>query len=555
MTQGFKAFYLKSVIFAFLFILLASIVTLSLVPPVTKDALIHHLAVPKLYINHGGMVEILFMDFSYYPMNLDLLYIIPLLFNNDIAPKFIHFSFGLLTAFLIFYYLWKRTNALYALFGALFFLSIPIIVKLSITVYVDLGEIFFSFASLLLLFKWINNDFRWRFLLLSGIFCGLTLGTKYNGLVTLALLTLFIPFIYSRYQRGQKSHFIRPAAYVLGFLLAALLVFSPWMIRNYQWKNNPIYPLYNGFFNPPQKKAAPETGKKKAVRMNRGFFTYRSMIYKETGYQIALLPIRVFFQGKDGDPQYFDGKLNPFLLFLPFFAFFRLRDDMESLKREKKIMLAFSVLFFCIALFTSVLRIRYFAPIIPPLVILSVFGLRNLIIIFKKFRNRVIKNSGLLFVVLVIITMFSLNARYIAGQFKLVDPFSYISGKTGRDEYIARFIPEYPALMFINHNLDSDAKLLFVFLGKRGYYCDKDYIFNVGIMRNLIRKAEKPKDIVAGLRKRGITHLLVYYPILERWMNDNFSQEKQELTRNFFRTCTRLLFHENGYGVSVINSH
>ncbi len=57
-----------------LFALIASIVVLSAVPPVSKDELVHHLAVPKLYLKHGGMYEIPFMPFSYYPMNLDLLY-------------------------------------------------------------------------------------------------------------------------------------------------------------------------------------------------------------------------------------------------------------------------------------------------------------------------------------------------------------------------------------------------------------------------------------------------------------------------------------------------
>lgn len=529
-----------------------SVILLSLVPPISKDALVHHLAVPRLYIKHGGMYEIPFMDFSYYPMNLDLLYIIPLCFQNDIAPKFIHFSFGLLTAFLVFHYIRKRTNLLYGLLGALLFLSIPVIVKLSITVYVDLGETFFSFGALVFLFKWMNSDFRFRFLILSGVFCGLALGTKYNGLVTLALITLFIPFIYSRYHRGVRLPFIRPVAYGLGFLLVALLVFSPWMIRNYQWRNNPVYPLYNSFFNPPGKRAAPAESDGKPVRMNRGLFTYRSIIYKETGWQIALLPVRIFFQGRDGDPRYFDGKLNPLLLFLPFFAFFRLRDDPEYLKREKKIMLVFSVLFFCIALFTSVLRIRYIAPIIPPLVILSLFGLKNLVTIFDRHRNRGIKKAGIPFIVLILIAVFSLHAHYITGRFREVDPFSYISGKVGRDEYISRFIPEYPALIYINNTLDPDAKVLFIFLGKRGYYCDREYIFDIGMMHDLIRNAEKPGDMAQGLRNRGITHLLVNYPLFERWMKDNFSSEKQGLTRTFFRTSTRLLFHENGFGLNAL---
>ena len=55
-------------------------------------------------------------------MNLDLLYIIPLYFGNDIVPKYIHFVFALLTAGLIFNYLKIRINTVYALAGALFFL-------------------------------------------------------------------------------------------------------------------------------------------------------------------------------------------------------------------------------------------------------------------------------------------------------------------------------------------------------------------------------------------------------------------------------------------------
>ena len=82
--------------------LVGAVIVLSSVPPVSRDALTHHLAIPKLYLKHGGMYEIPGLVFSYYPMNLDLLYMVPLFFGNDIIPKFIHFAFGVLTAGLIF---------------------------------------------------------------------------------------------------------------------------------------------------------------------------------------------------------------------------------------------------------------------------------------------------------------------------------------------------------------------------------------------------------------------------------------------------------------------
>ena len=114
-----------------------SIGILGSVPPVDRDSLTHHLYVPKLYLKHGGIYEIPAVEFSYYPMNLELLYTAALYFCNDIFPKYIHFAFALLTAWLIFRYLKYRLNTLYALYGVLLFLSIPIIVKLSITAYVD----------------------------------------------------------------------------------------------------------------------------------------------------------------------------------------------------------------------------------------------------------------------------------------------------------------------------------------------------------------------------------------------------------------------------------
>jgi 4-amino-4-deoxy-L-arabinose transferase-like glycosyltransferase len=495
------------------------------------------------------------MEFSYYPMNLDLLYLLPLYFGNDIIPKFIHFVFALLTARFIFIYLKSRINKIYGLLGTILFLSIPVIVKLSTTVYVDLGEIFFSFASLILVLEWVKNKFKLKYLLYSGIMCGLALGTKYNGLVTLLILALFIPFIYSRANRKKRNLLIKSFGNCIIFVFISLLLFSPWMIRNYQWKGNPIYPLYNSIFdsqNEPVHRQEEGNPEKNEIRQNHGFFTYRSVIFGESGVEIALLPLRIFFQGKDGDPQYFDGKLNPVLLIFPFFAFFRLRDDPEHIRREKKMMLAFAVLFFSVAFFTAVLRVRYISPIIPPLVILSMFGIRNLFSFISASKSHVFVRSGKSFIMICLVFFLSLNGIYIFRLYKTVDPIPYTTGEKSRDEYISGFIPEYPVLKYINTNLPEDSRVYFVLLGKRGYYCERDYLFNMGIMNDLIKRAGNPEDIRRGFHNMGITHLLVNYALFERWMADNFSEEKQTLTKDFFQKHLEPNFFYNGFGVTAL---
>jgi len=537
-------YLLVIVLSGLVFLLICSIIVLATVPPVSRDALTYHLAIPKLYLKHGGVYEIPFMPHSYFPMNLELLYLIPLYFGNDIIPKYIHFVFALLTAFLIFSYLWKRINLHYGLLGVIFFLSIPVIAKLSITVYVDLGLMFFSTASLLLLLRWIQDGFPLKFLILSASFCGLALGTKYNGLITLFLLTLFVPFLYSRYTQGKKPGFLKAAGCGILFLSVALLFFSPWMIRNHLWTNNPIYPLYEHWLNPENA----------IYRQAVDFLTYRSLVYHETWWQMALLPVRVFFQGQDGNPQYFDGRLNPFLLLLPFIAFYRIGRDPKVIRNEKKIMLIFGALFFVFGFFSSALRIRYISPIIPPLVILSIFGIKKMALTVSENYSGTIKHIALGIIFALVSLSLCMNGSYILNQFRYAAPFSYLKGTVTRDQYIVRYRPEYATMRYMNENLPADVRILFIYLGNRGYYCDREYVFdmnnNRSTLHQLVKMSDKPEKILGGLREMGITHLLINYDIFDRWVKDSFTIQEQELLERFLKKYVKLLYFKWGYGVS-----
>jgi len=539
--------YLELFFLFLVFVLISSIVVLACVPPVSKDALTQHLAIPKLYLEHGGIHEIPHMECSYNPMNLDLIYLIPLYYGNDIIPKFIHFAFGLLTAWLIFNYLKRRINIAYAFLGVIFFLSIPIIVKLSITVYVDLGLIFFSTASLLLLLKWIENGFPLKYLIISAFFCGLAVGTKYNGLVTLFLLTLFVPFLYTRYQQGKNPNFLKAAGYGILFLFIAFIFFSPWMIKNYLWTNNPIFPLYNHWFN----------SQDAINRQEVGLFTYRNLVYHETWWQMALLPLRIFFQGQDGSPQYFDGRLNPFLLLLPFFAFYRFRRDTEVIKVEMKIILVFSVLYFTFALFSSSLRIRYISPIIPPLIILSIYGIKKMVLMISQLHSGAIKGIAAATIFLLVSLLLWLNGDYIVDQFRYVNPIRYLNGTLSRDNYIDKYRFEYPTIRYINENLPLNAKILFIYIGNRGYYCERSYIFDIignrSMLHQILKRSNRPEEILKGLKSKGITHLLIRYDLFEPWVKSDFTITEQKLTGRFFKEHVKVLYFKWGYGVSRLN--
>ncbi len=337
---------------------------LATVPPVSRDALNHHLAIPKLYLLNGGMYEIPSMHFSYFPMNLDLLYMLPLYLNVDIVAKYIHFGFALLTAGLIHYYLKAQLGRIYALLGALLFLTVPVIVKLSVTVYVDLGLIFFSWGMLLFFLKWYDTQFRWSYLFLSAISCGLALGTKYNGLILLPIMGAMVPLVYAIGQnrrlaadnlRRRYQNALKGVCLGMGFILIAGILFSPWMIRNTIWKQNPVYPLYQQVFNS-------EPGGQADTTTSGNAFWTRRHIYKESFLQTLLIPIRAFFQGQDDNPKYFDGQLNPLLILFPLLLLLGARyGGLEHLRFHGAVLMIFAALFIFFVLFTTDFRIRYMA--------------------------------------------------------------------------------------------------------------------------------------------------------------------------------------------------
>ena len=509
-------------------------------PPVSKDALTHHLAVPKLYLNHGGIYEIPSLEFSYYPMNIDLLYMIPLYLGNDILAKYIHFIFALLTGWLIFDYLKRRINNLSALFGALLFLSIPIIVKLSVTVYVDLGLVFFSTASILFLLKWAEKDFQLKYLIISALSCGFALGTKYNGLIVLFLLTLFIPFIYSRYFQNSTRSQYRAIYYGAFFLFISLLLFSPWLIKNFIWTNNPFYPLFDNWFNPANVDSINSIGP----------FAQRRMLYQESLWETLLIPLRIFFQGQDNNPRYFDGKLNLFLVILPFFAFYGRKNDPSELQREIKILFAFAILFLLFAFFMRDMRIRYITPIIAPLVILSVFGLDKIYRFEKKEYSETSKKIRIGLVSMLVCFMLFLNARYIVEQFRYIAPLSYISGRVGRDEYIEKYRPEHAVIQYANKNLSDNARILGIFIGNRGYYSDREVVFfNIKLFRKTIDSAVSAERLLYDIKNKGISHLIIGFDLFNEWANINFGKREKEILGNFIKNHLHLLFSKGGYGL------
>ncbi len=504
-------------------ILIAQIVLGSL-PPTARDELTHHLALPKLYAKAGRILEVPFALHSYYPMLLDMLYSPWVRWGWDSVPKQIHGLYGLLTGLLLYAHLGWRLSPIYGLLGFLVFISTPAVFRLGHWAYVDLGLTFYSTASLLCLLQWMEAKETKSWLLLAGLSAGFALATKPNGLLVFFLLVLLFSFALAR---EKESRFWRTARRALLFMLLALVPFSPWMMKTLLQTGNPLFPLFGG-----ASEGGPE---------GLGIFGRRFFLYGETWLEIAALPLRVFFSGQDDKPQHFDGVLNPILiLFLPWVF-------KGKWLGEKKIFLAFSLLYFLYGLFLVEMRIRYILPIVPPLVILLIYGIHNVYL----------RIARPLWLFAIVIILLALNGFYAWKDFRANSPLGYLQGRESREAYLSRFLPEYPTIRYLNHNLPSSARVYFLFTGRRVYYCDCDYFYdsaeNPWLLLRMIQRARNQDDIRVELQKKGLTHFLVREALIKRFLDNNLTSEQQKLWYSFAGQHLEGVFHSGGYSLYHIH--
>ncbi|VVS93216.1 ArnT family glycosyltransferase [Desulfoluna spongiiphila] len=555
-------------LWAGLVVVVGFIALLCLVPPVSRDALVHHLAVPKLYLKAGGMVEIPTMEWAYYPMNLDVLYWASLALGSDILPKFIHFAFGLGTAALLYRYLRKALGGIWGLVGAFLFLTTPVIMKLSTTVYVDLGLAFFSLAATLSLFRCRENGFSgWKGVAWAGVLCGLGLGVKYNGLLVLLILAALVPLMVSRTVPAERHRDAKAIGFAALFVVAALLAYGPTGIRNTVWTGNPIYPLYNGTVQKvtkalthPAPKAPVAAVSAPAAPAAKGHgrlhpLQLRRLIYDESSLDLALLPVRLFFQGQDGNSRLFDGRFSPLLfLFVPLLILWRRMPD--AWRSDVGCLLFITWIYIGLAICLTSVRVRYLVPVVPHLVLLAVYGLKLSADTLRQTAQPLGRTVGTTCLALFVAYGLWVNTAYAANLYRYVNPLAYLSGEVDRDGYVARYRVEHDAFRYINRNLAPTDRLYFIYLGKRGYYCDIPYVPDSGgHLRGLLNRGTAlctPGEMAGYLKKKGITHLVVNMSLAWPHLTEDGRPGEAEGFDRFLRTRTRLLFQSRGVYVFAL---
>lgn len=236
---------------------------LSLAPPIEDfDALFYHLTVPSWWLRDGGL-SLVSIPHYWFPQIVEGSFVWPMALGVDTATHLIHFTWFILTIFLLWHWvrqLWDNSIAWDVL---LILLTMPSLLWLAAWAYTDYALTFAGLATLYSLWKWQNTQ-KHGWLFVSSIMAGVAVSVKYTGFVVpLAGMLLLVFWEQGFLQRIKKATY---------FSATTILVASPWYLRNWIWMKNPLYPFIFG---------------------GRFWDSFLSQAYSASGSSIGLDPLKL----------------------------------------------------------------------------------------------------------------------------------------------------------------------------------------------------------------------------------------------------------------------
>jgi len=463
-------------------------------PETFYDSLVYHLAAPNTYILRGAIGKIDGIAHSHFPQNMEMLYMLGLLLRGERLAKLIQLWTMFLTLAAIYGIGRTACSRRTALTACALFSVVPVTAIAAWHTGTEIGVSFWSLMGIWSLIRgfYARTDSRTagacpRWLMASGIFHGLAMGTKYTALWNSAACAILL-FWWLKTDTGMpKGLRLRLAAI---WCLAAFAFLSPWLVKNVVLTGNPVYPFLRPLFGP--QGLYPLTDELSATA--RGHFWYGGLFSWKTW---LIMPWKLFTEGRS--PYSFIGPT--FIAFVPLLIRFR-----KSVFPFGWILAAFVLEY--VAWSASSSMVRFF---IPSLSLFCLYTAHHITLLEKDFSPW---TPWLVFPVLL------WNLAWNGSMLNEKQIPRVVFGYESEDAFMSRPHLGYSGSMHeiagqIDRDLPLNARILVVgdsrssFLKRDAHACT---LFDKSKLLSEIEISGSEKALFSRLRAQGFTHLLANYP-------------------------------------------
>lgn len=449
--------------------------------PVTDwDSLSYHLALPKLYLLHGGHLRFDWTMTAHYPQTTESLSVLLLSLRGGEAAQWLEWLLGAGTVLGVGLLASSLFSPAAAWPAAALFAVQPPFARVLGTAKSDCAAAFALTLALLAFFECRDRDGHRR-ALLPGLLAGAASACKLNGLWAAGALSALLLL-------GRRK--------ALGwFVLGAALLGSGWLLRNWVMAGSPLWPFYSGLFG--GGPGAAEAAARQLASATGGV--------ERTLLNLLMLPLHVIVS-----PEGFT--FPPSALVLAFLVLLGLR-----LAHRRPLAAAAGPLLFCavylVPWFLFWQEGRYLLPVLAILCALSAGWALEL---FAEGRQR--RFHALALLVLGLSPAAALEANNALYGFLAVRPSD---GAEPRTRYLERTLgAPYAAQARANEVLPPEAKVALLY-EVRGFYLDRDFAYINPLDAGPVDWAATGDGEALRLRllELGFTHAL-YNPTIGSYKGD-----------------------------------
>ncbi|MCD4774938.1 MAG: hypothetical protein K8S15_02675 [Candidatus Aegiribacteria sp.] len=466
---------------------------LILLPPISRDAMIHHLYQARLWLEAGRIVRPEWSGIFSYPYLVESFY--------SIAGGTFGFRVSRVVSLLGFLaacsvsagYFLREGKKKTAILSLIILMSIPELVRNATWSYSDSFLIFFSLLAYVELIRNKGNP------VLAVIWAGGASCCKYNGFIVLVSVCILLPFFFRNMTRKM----------VLYSLGAAFFTTAWWAIPNILQWGNPVYPLFQNIFN---SNITISTRAAEYYAMNTVSTSLNGIM------DYLLLPVRISLHGEWNNPALFDGASGPLLLAGTILAIPILRD------RRRKFLLPFLYLIIALIANGASVRVRY---LLPGLVMLSIPVSETFESLLMN-RKKILRAATAVLIVICAIW----SANMIKNLYEHERPWEFQEDRTSLLENALyydffqecdRYISESDTTLMVNMN--------------RPFYFPGYAIFDHNVvpfeLMKMLWSGMDSEEIASTLRGRGITHLAMDMFITSINITPELSANELEQWRKF----------------------
>lgn len=483
-------------------------------PPSKFDSLTYHLVGPKHWLDEGRIVSLSGSHFFGFPQLINTLFAgqMALLLGRLTGAAVLHWVFGVLALIGIASYGKRRFSLRIGLLAIGILLTATSFWMEFSWPYVDLPPVGFAMVAYICLEQWRatqetapRDALGW--LILAGVAIGLSMSVKYP-LVGIGVAGGLYVLVYS-----PRARIFQNGAILVG---VATLVLAPWLIRNWAFYDNPIYPY------------GPLTGE--WDQYHRAWYSsVGDSLLNTVSWMWFTAPLASTFLGVEGAGGY-AATIGPlFLLLLPMLLITWRGIDADW-KRYLKEMAVFGsgiVLTWlgmaAISEFGAQTRLWY--AVFPMFAFGAAIALQSLRLLPEKPLNFHFVVSAMAVLVFVLATVDHVRGTPSTGNriegttrlghFLHSQTLDYLMGVIDEDDYLEHALGWHIVAMREINKLPDDSEVLFLW-ETRSLYCDEPRItcLEDSILvrwwqqRRTIGEG-RAAEIVQQWRSDGVTHVLV----------------------------------------------